>query len=74
MENELENKKEMENYFILRMKKDGVIISGNQITAEAANAMIDFITEVYVNETGGITIMLDVELFNETKGEDYAAE
>jgi hypothetical protein len=74
MENQLEIKKEMENYFILRMKKDGVIISGNQITAEAANAMIDFITEVYENETGGITINLDVELFNETKGEDYAAE
>jgi hypothetical protein len=46
--------------------KDEEIISAGEITTEAANKMKEFITDIYTNETGGITIILQVELFNNT--------
>jgi hypothetical protein len=57
---------ELKNFIICRLMKDEEIISAGEITTEAANKMKEFITDIYINETGGITIILQVELFNNT--------
>jgi len=57
---------ELKNFIICRLMKDEEIISAGEITTEAANKMKEFITDIYTNETGGITIILQVELFNNT--------
>jgi hypothetical protein len=57
---------EEKNFIICRLMKDEEVISASELTTEAANKMRDFITDIYTNETGGITIILQVELFNNT--------
>jgi hypothetical protein len=60
---------EEKNFIICRLMKDEEVISASELTTEAANKMRDFITDIYTNETGGITIILQVELFNDTDNE-----
>lgn len=64
---------EKQNTIIVHMIKEERVISANQITAEAANEMKEFITNIFTNESGGLTIILEVRLFNEeTEDKDVA--
>jgi len=64
---------EKQNTIIVHMIKEERVISANQITAEAANEMKEFITNIFTNESGGLTIILEVRLFNEeTEATDVA--
>jgi hypothetical protein len=69
----MENTIEKQNTIIVHMIKEERVISANQITAEAANEMKEFITQIFTNESGGLTIILEVRLFNEeTEDKDVA--
>jgi len=69
----MENTIEKQNTIIVHMIKEERVISANQITAEAANEMKEFITNIFTNESGGLTIILEVRLFNEeTEDKDVA--
>jgi hypothetical protein len=69
----MENIIEKQNTIIVHMIKEERVISANQITAEAANEMKEFITQIFTNESGGLTIILEVRLFNEeTEDKDVA--
>ena len=70
MDTNMEQKPEMKNSIIVHMEKEGKVISANEITAEAADEMKEFIRKIYVNETGGITIILGVELFSPKPEDD----
>ena len=70
----MENTIEKQNTIIVRMMREEKVISANEITAEAANEMKDFITEIFTNKTGGLTIILEVRLFNKETEDTDAAE
>lgn len=54
----------MENYIILHLIKDDKVITALEITIEKAFILIEYITNIYKNETGGTTIILEIHLFN----------
>ena len=70
----MENTIEKQNTIIVRMMREERVISANEITADAANEMKDFITEIFTNESGGLTIILEVRLFNKETEDTDAAE
>ena len=50
------------NIIMCCLMKDNKIILTKFLTIYEANKMTDFITNIYTNHTGGITIILKVEL------------
>jgi len=54
----------MINYIILHLVKDGEVIIAKNITPDEASLIAEYSTKIYVNETGGITTILEIHLFN----------
>jgi len=54
----------MKNYIILHLVKDGEVIIARRLSLTEASQIPEYTSKMYVNETGGITIVLVVELFN----------
>lgn len=52
----------MENFVIIHAKKDGKVIFATNTTIESAYEMKNYITDMYVNETGGFTIIIEISL------------
>lgn len=53
----------MTNYIILRTEKEGKVITASNITAEEALHLKDYITDIFTNQSGGISIIITIELF-----------
>jgi hypothetical protein len=54
----------MKNYIILHLVKDDKVIIAKSITPDEASRIAEYSTKLYVNETGGITTILEIHLFN----------
>ena len=54
----------MENYIILHLVKDDEVIIARTITPDEASLIEEYSTKMYVNETGCITTILEIHLFN----------
>jgi hypothetical protein len=54
----------MENYIILHLMKGTESIMAFNITPDKALLLTEYITDIYINETGSTTIILEIELFN----------
>ena len=54
----------MINYIILHLVKDGEVIIAKNITPDEASRIAEYSKKIYVNETGGITTILEIHLFN----------
>ena len=63
MTNKIENYV-MENFIILQLVKDDKVIIARTITPDEASTIAEYSTKMYVNETGGITTILQIHLFN----------
>ena len=54
----------MRNYIILQLVKDDEVIIARRLTPTEASRIPEYSTKMYVNETGGITTILEIHLFN----------
>ena len=54
----------MKNYIILHLIKDDEVIIAKTLTPDEASTIAEYATKMYVNETGGITTILQIHLFN----------
>ena len=52
----------MENFVIIHTKQNGKVIFATNTTIESAYEMRNYITDMYVNETGGFTIIIEITL------------
>lgn len=53
----------MKNYIILRTEKEGKVITATEITAEQGLQLKEYITDIFTNQSGGISIIITIELF-----------
>jgi hypothetical protein len=50
----------MKNHIILRIKKNGEVKMATEISPSQLLSVKNYITETYINETGGLTIIVSI--------------
>jgi len=55
------------NFYILHLMKGDRVIRAFNLLSQDLMEFKEYITDIYENETGGITIVITIELFDDTE-------